>query len=84
VPNGNTQIQTVVFSLQPTPYARATGATGTGLPNARVCGYCVAGLYREERNHQGVGNRLIDPVPQDNSTGGAFRNRTRLGEPLAY
>jgi putative transposase len=39
--------------------------------------------YNRERNHQGLGNRVLAP-PQDNSAVGPIRRRQRLGGLLSY
>lgn len=39
--------------------------------------------YHEERNHQGLGNRLIDPSVAANSAG-PIRRRTRVGGLLSF
>lgn len=40
--------------------------------------------YHAERNHQGVGNRLIDPGPEVGQATGAIECRQRLGALLRY
>ena len=40
--------------------------------------------YHSERNHQGLGNRLILPCVKETGTGGAIRRRQRLGGLLNY
>ncbi len=40
--------------------------------------------YHHERNHQGIGNRLIDPLTVVGSTDGAVACRERLGGVLRY
>ena len=39
--------------------------------------------YNRERNHQGLGNRLIDPRIAANGSG-AIQRRKRLGEILSF
>ena len=34
------------------------------LKKYRFGGYCVVGLYHTERPHQGIGNTIIEPLPQ--------------------
>jgi len=40
--------------------------------------------YHNERNHQGLGNRLIKPDPNDLANSGAFQRRERLAGMLNY
>ena len=40
--------------------------------------------YHHERNHQGVGNRLIDPRDEPGSVEGSLQCRERLGGVLRY
>ncbi len=40
--------------------------------------------YHHERNHQGLGNRLIDPQHEIGSVGGSVACRERLGGMLRY
>ena len=40
--------------------------------------------YHSERNHQGIGNRLIDPPADELRRGGAIECRERLGGLLRY
>jgi transposase InsO family protein len=40
--------------------------------------------YNRERNHQGLGNRLIDPKPMATNDNGPIRNRQRLGGLLNF
>jgi len=40
--------------------------------------------YHEERNHQGLENRLIREMPADAATDPIIRRRTRLGGMLSY
>ena len=42
--------------------------------------------YNRERNHQGIGNRLIEPAlaAPANDVGGAVRRRERLGGLLSF
>jgi transposase InsO family protein len=40
--------------------------------------------YHRERNHQGLDNQLIDPVPANQNTRGPVRCRERLGGPLRF
>ena len=41
-------------------------------------------LCRHERNHQGLGNRPIDPLPEVESADGYVSCRERLGRVLRY
>ncbi|MHC4407295.1 MAG: integrase core domain-containing protein [Planctomycetota bacterium] len=41
-------------------------------------------FYHHERNHQGLGNRLIDPRDEIGSTDGSVSCRKRLGGLLRY
>ena len=40
--------------------------------------------YHEERNHQGLGNRLIRPEPRHAANSALIRRRPRLGGMLNY
>ena len=40
--------------------------------------------YHQERNHQGLENRIISPVPEQVATAGAVEKRERLGGVLNY
>lgn len=40
--------------------------------------------YHRERNHQGLGNRLIDPQPETAHVAGEIECRQRLGGMLRY
>jgi transposase InsO family protein len=40
--------------------------------------------YHRERNHQGLGNRLVEPSGSGRHTVGALKCRERLGETLRY
>jgi hypothetical protein len=40
--------------------------------------------YHAERNHQGLGNRLIEPQPNDFGNSGMIARRQRLGGLLNY
>jgi len=40
--------------------------------------------FRSERNHQGVGNRLLEPCATGNSTDGPIQRRDRLGGMLNF
>ena len=50
----------------------------------RQYGYFVVGLYHTERNHQGLGNRLIVPIQSVAEKTGPIRRRQRLGGMLNY
>ena len=43
-----------------------------------------AEFYHHERNHQGLGNRLIDPPEELGASGGSVTCRDRLGGVLRY
>lgn len=40
--------------------------------------------YQRERNHQGIGNKLIESAPTVQEGGGRIRRRQRLGGLLNY
>ena len=48
------------------------------------CEYCVVGFHHEERNHQGLGNRLIAPGDEVGRAVGEIDCRERLGGLLRY
>jgi putative transposase len=50
----------------------------------RQYGYFVVELYHLERNHQGLGNRLIVPPTATVKTVGPVQRRQRLGGMLNY
>jgi len=56
---------------------------GTGLFVSQQYGHFVAELYHLERNHQGLGNRLIVPIGAMDTTG-SIKRRQRLGGLLNY
>jgi hypothetical protein len=47
-------------------------------------GCFVAALYHNERNHQGLSNRLIQPERDHLENAGAIQRRQRLGGMLNY
>lgn len=62
-----------------TPRRPATSARDPRSSERSCYGQCGVGLYHLERNHQGLGNRLIaGPAPPENPVG-PIRCRTRLG-----
>ena len=40
--------------------------------------------YHTERNHQGLGNELLTPLPANSNAGGSIHCRERLGGILKY
>jgi hypothetical protein len=50
----------------------------------RQYGYVVVELYHFERNHQGLGNRLIIAPAATVQTAGRVRRKQRLGGLLNY
>jgi len=58
-------------------------ATDNKLGEAQYYECCVVELYHRERNHQGLGNELIEGAPTVNY-GGRIRRRLRLGGLLNY
>ena len=46
--------------------------------------FCVAELYHGERNHQGVGNRLLEPPGKVGPTNNPIHCRKRLGGMLNF
>ena len=46
--------------------------------------FCVAELYHAERNHQGVGNRLLQPLATVSSTDETINCHERLGGMLNF
>ena len=40
--------------------------------------------YHSERNHQGLGNKLLTPPPANSNAGGSIQCRERLGEILNH
>ena len=57
---------------------------GTELFVSQQYGYFVAELYHFERNHQGLGNRLIIAPAATVQTAGRVRRKQRLGGLLNY
>jgi hypothetical protein len=66
------------------PFGRTGDAKDSELRGLRAWGYCVAGFYHFERNHQGLGNQLIVPMETTTETTGAIERRQRLGGLLNY
>ena len=66
------------------PSARIADATDSGVQETRVCRHCVAEFYHAERNHQGLGNELITPLPASANDAGPIVSRERLGGILNY
>lgn len=46
--------------------------------------WVAAGAYLGERNHQGLNNRLIEPVKEVGRAAGRIQCRKRLGGMLRY
>jgi hypothetical protein len=67
-----------------TPAGHAKDARGIVLLATRRYGYTVFDLYHTERNHQGLGNRLIRPHPPEASNQGVIVRHQRLGGMLNY
>jgi len=63
---------------------QTAGARDTEPCDVQFGGSCVVGLYHEERNHQGLENRLIEPVGRDESTVGPIQCVQRLGGMLRF
>ena len=61
-----------------------TDAKDSGAQETRDCGHCVAEHYHTERNHQGLGNELITPLPASANDAGPIVSRERLGGILNY
>ena len=57
---------------------------GTGLFVSQQYGYFVAELYHQERNHQGVDNRLLIGTTAIRTAAGPVRKRERVGGLLNY
>ena len=53
-------------------------------PDICLYEFCVAELYHTERNHQGVGNRLLEPLATISSTNDPIHCRERLGGMLNF
>jgi hypothetical protein len=66
------------------PVGRIADARDSALRGLRVWGYCVAEFYHEERNHQGLDNRLIESGDEVPCTTGEIECRERLGGMLRY
>jgi len=56
----------------------------SGLLAFRQYGYFVVELYHWERNHQGLGKRLIVPMTTSVETVGTVERHQRLGGLLSY
>jgi hypothetical protein len=54
-------------------------ARDTGPCEVQFCGSCVVGLYHTERNHQDLGNRLIEPDGHAETAIDRVTCRERLG-----
>jgi putative transposase len=55
-----------------------------GEPSLRTAVQNFVAHYHLERNHQGLGNRLIQPEPDHAANTGAVQHRERLGGRLNY
>ncbi len=67
----------------PDPF-RTGGTIGNGLGERRSYGQCDVELYHLERNHQGLGNELIEAADTVGCTNGTVRRRKRLGGILSF
>jgi hypothetical protein len=65
-------------------FDRKADATDSALHGFHIWGYCVAHFYHEERPHQGLQNRLIQPGAEANRSQGEVECRNRLGGMLRY
>src|SRR5262245_40277849 len=63
---------------------RRTGARNSALRGLRIWGWGVAHFYHEERNHQGLDNRLIESGDEVPCTTGESACHERLGGMLRY
>jgi hypothetical protein len=63
---------------------RTADARDTGPCDVQFGGSCVVGLYHRERNHQGLGNRLIESDGRAGSAIGRVTCRERLGGMLRF
>jgi len=60
------------------------GARDNRSPDICLYEFYVAELYHTERNHQGVGNRLLKSLAMVSSTDEPIQCRERLGGMLNY
>ena len=60
------------------------GARDNRSPDICLYEFYVAELYQTERNHQGVGNRLLEPLAMVSSNDETIHRRERLGGMLNY
>ena len=80
-PNLNAYCERFVLSVKQECLDRMVFFSEKGLRRA-ISGYMTH--YHHERNHQGLGNRLIEPAPGSSSRTGEVRCRERLGGLLRY
>jgi hypothetical protein len=68
------------------PFGHTGDAKDSELRGLRAWGYCVAGFYHEERNHQGKENKLLLPRQTQavGSDQGSVQCQERLGGLLKY
>ena len=60
------------------------GARDNRSPDICLYEFYVAELYHTERNHQGVGNRLLEPLATVSSSNDPICCRERLGGMLNF
>jgi transposase InsO family protein len=80
-PNLNAYAERFVLSIKSECLDRMIFFTDAALRRAL---WAYTGHYHRERNHQGLGNELIEPQDVGESSGGAIRCRERPGGMLKY
>jgi transposase InsO family protein len=80
-PNLNAHAERFVRSIKSECVERMIFFSEAGLARAIEA---YAAHYHQERNHQGVGNRLLEPGPEVGRSSGPIKCRQRLGGLLRY
>jgi transposase InsO family protein len=80
-PNLNAHAERFVRSIKSECVERMIFFSETALARALEA---YAAHYHQERNHQGVGNRLLEPGPEVGRGSGPIKCRQRLGGLLRY
>ena len=80
-PNLNAYAERFVRSIKSECVERMIFFSEAGLARALEA---YAAHYHQERNHQGVGNRLLEPGPEVGRGSGPIECRQRLGGLLRY
>jgi len=80
-PNSNSHCERFVRSIKEEALGRMIFM---GEASLRYAIRCYLSHYHGERNHQGLGNELINPEPEVGKATGRVKRRTHLGGLLSY